>query len=91
MDIAGGMTRKNNRVKEKGEKDKRVRVCDSVKESMCEWKKVCLFVCVHTYYIYIYMCMCVYVCVCVCMCMCVDSLMGFLNILVKSNYSGKIW
>jgi hypothetical protein len=31
------------------------------------------------------------VCVCVCVCVCVDSLMGFLNILVKNNYSGKIW
>ncbi len=27
----------------------------------------------------------------VCVCVCVDSLMGFLNILVKNNYSGKIW
>ncbi len=32
-----------------------------------------------------------YACVCVCVCVCVDSLMGFLNILVKNNYSGKIW
>jgi hypothetical protein len=27
----------------------------------------------------------------VCVFVCVDSLMGFLNILVKNNYSGKIW
>ena len=26
-----------------------------------------------------------------CAYVCVDSLMGFLNILVKNNYSGKIW
>jgi hypothetical protein len=39
--------------------------------------------------IYIYICVCMYACVCVCVC--VDSLMGFLNILVKNNYSGKIW
>ncbi len=26
-----------------------------------------------------------------CVCVCVDSLMGFLNILGKNNYSGKIW
>jgi hypothetical protein len=56
-------------------------------------------------HIRVYVCICPGLCVCVfisssvcaCVyvfsfvCVCVDSLMGFLNILVKNNYSGKIW